>query len=62
MKPKILRLFYAASTMFRSGTGAFKTALSLNDMSYNVVHEEKPGSQVPSIVLQDCGKILPGCK
>ncbi|CAK8673806.1 unnamed protein product [Clavelina lepadiformis] len=45
----------------RPGTLAARTALSLHDMSYNVIHEETPTSQTPSVVLQDCGNILPGC-
>nr|CAB3238033.1 disco-interacting protein 2 homolog C [Phallusia mammillata] len=46
----------------RPATDAHRTALSLHDMSHNVIHEETPTSQTPSVVLQDCGNILPGCK
>nr|XP_018668928.1 disco-interacting protein 2 homolog C isoform X1 [Ciona intestinalis] len=45
----------------RPGTHACRTALSLQDMSYKVIHEEPPNSQAPSVVLQDCGNALLGC-
>uniref|UniRef100_H2ZBW7 AMP-dependent synthetase/ligase domain-containing protein n=1 Tax=Ciona savignyi TaxID=51511 RepID=H2ZBW7_CIOSA len=41
---------------------ANRTALSLHDMSYKVIHEEAPNSKAPSVVLQDCGNSLLGCK
>jgi len=41
----------------RPGTDALKTAISLSHLSYNIVKEETSGN--PSVVLQDCGNILP---
>uniref|UniRef100_H2ZBW5 DMAP1-binding domain-containing protein n=1 Tax=Ciona savignyi TaxID=51511 RepID=H2ZBW5_CIOSA len=45
----------------RPGSHANRTALSLHDMSYKVIHEEAPNSKAPSVVLQDCGNSLLGC-
>ena len=36
-----------------------KTAISLSHLSYNIVKEEEETSGNPSVVLQDCGSILP---